>query len=472
MHLHHHTPLPPARNGIADYAARVNDALAGRVALTCVNENPFSVVPQGVEITDPMQIDRQDDPGAIPLYQIGNNGDHAGIFREALRRPGVVVLHDLRLFYLHELMNLPRHTFEAMMRVSNPIMARLRADDVVRKSRKFGTDYSVFDMVWGVLQRSRGIVVHSDYARSVLLRNYGAALADRIAVIPHFAIAPKPTDVAAVRARLGLGEDTRLIVTSGFATKVKRFDWVADAVKALIAAGHDVHWLHAGAEKREEFDLTGLIDADERLARHATITGFLSEEDLDEYISAADVVINLRFPSVGESSGTLARALAAGRCCLVTKTAAYDSYPDNVVVKVPPFDAANGLYAPLEALLRAPEARAAFGANARRYCDSRLSMENYVADLLEVCEAAATRAPLSAVSPFERKADGDILDLGRFPVDALDLGAVERGLPKEFMLRSLQLNAEADGSITVEAIGLDARRRMWQAETDGGRTGA
>ena len=94
------------------------------------------------------------------------------------------------------------------------------------------------------------------------------------------------------------------------------------------------------------------------------------------------------------------------------------------------------------------------------------------ADLLEVCDAAATRAPLSAVSPFERKADGDILDLGRFPVDALDLGAVERGLPKEFMLRSLQLNAEADGSITVEAIGLDARRRMWQAETDGGRTGA
>ena len=43
-----------------------------------------------------------------------------------------------------------------------------------------------------------------------------------------------------------------------------------------------------------------------------TVTGYLGEADLDGYILASDILVNLRFPSVGESSGTLARAFAAG----------------------------------------------------------------------------------------------------------------------------------------------------------------
>src|ERR1051326_2714456 len=69
-----HSPLPPARTGVADYAAAL---LAGLRELGSV------------------EIGR----GDVPLYHLGNNRLHAEIYRRALDEPGVVVLHDAVLHH-------------------------------------------------------------------------------------------------------------------------------------------------------------------------------------------------------------------------------------------------------------------------------------------------------------------------------------------------------------------------------------
>ena len=66
-----HAPLPPARTGVADYAAALLADLRSRGR---------------VEIA-PSRCD-------VALYHLGNNALHASIYRQALERPGVVVLHD------------------------------------------------------------------------------------------------------------------------------------------------------------------------------------------------------------------------------------------------------------------------------------------------------------------------------------------------------------------------------------------
>src|SRR5262249_330141 len=72
-----HSPLPPARSGVADYSASLLRALK----------------PLGdVEVTA-----RQAD---VHLYHIVNNRLHAGIYEQALETPGVVVLHDAVLHHL------------------------------------------------------------------------------------------------------------------------------------------------------------------------------------------------------------------------------------------------------------------------------------------------------------------------------------------------------------------------------------
>ena len=52
------------------------------------------------------------------------------------------------------------------------------------------------------------------------------------------------------------------------------------------------------------------------------------------YLKAVDAVVNLRYPSAGESSGTLARALAEGRAMIVNNLGSFAEIPDDVALKV------------------------------------------------------------------------------------------------------------------------------------------
>jgi len=454
--VYHWSPLPPKPNGIADYAAKLNMALSQHLDLVCVNDNPFSEVPPGIQVIDPMQAWRDAPADVLPVYQIGNNPDHVGICRAALEWPGLTVLHDLRLFYLYEVMGLGPAHFEAMLIDSNPIMARVRRDAIIRERRKIASDYVCFDMTGDLLRRSRLVLVHSHYARTILLRHHGAAYADRIAVLPHFAIEPAAAPAADMRARLGVPGEAFLIVTSGFATRAKRFDWVAEAVAGLVARGHDIFWVHAGAERPAEFDLSGLITGCSRLAGRARITGHVSEADLDAWLAAADIVLNLRFPSVGESSGTLARAMALGRCCIVTRTAAYDECPEDAVVKCSPFEPVAALDRALCALIAMPEARAAFGRNAQAFARTHLPVGAFAGRFADLCREAVTRAPPGAAL-LDRPVAGDRAVLGSFDPVAMSAAALDARMPHAFVPARLEMYQDGP-AIRVEAIGLDVAK--------------
>ncbi len=49
------------------------------------------------------------------------------------------------------------------------------------------------------------------------------------------------------------------------------------------------------------------------LAANVRVLGFAPIEDFVGYLAACDIVLNLRYPTVGESSGTLLRSLGLGQ---------------------------------------------------------------------------------------------------------------------------------------------------------------
>ena len=75
------TPLPPARNGIADYAAMLLGEVAGLTPCTCYCEDPRAEAPEGVEVRDPLQAFRYLTPRSRILHQIGNNAGHGFALR-------------------------------------------------------------------------------------------------------------------------------------------------------------------------------------------------------------------------------------------------------------------------------------------------------------------------------------------------------------------------------------------------------
>ena len=59
----------------------------------------------------------------------------------------------------------------------------------------------------------------------------------------------------------------------------------------------------------------------------------MSETDFWLYASAADICLNLRYPSAGETSATLLRLLAAGRAVMITDQVRELDFPDSVVAR-------------------------------------------------------------------------------------------------------------------------------------------
>jgi hypothetical protein len=90
------SPLPPARSGVADHVAETLPLLVGRAEVGVVVPDPSEVDPAaaaGAALRSP----EESDPDAARLYVLGNSRWHSFAYRAALRRPGVLLLHEWSL---------------------------------------------------------------------------------------------------------------------------------------------------------------------------------------------------------------------------------------------------------------------------------------------------------------------------------------------------------------------------------------
>ena len=103
-------------------------------------------------------------------------------------------------------------------------------------------------------------------------------------------------------------------------------------------------------------------------------TGYLADmRDFISWIAAADVLVNLRYPTVGETSATALRGLAAGRPVIVSDHGWYAELPDDACVKVAPNDS-EALYQAMRRLAENPALRHAIGQRAAAYAQREHSL--------------------------------------------------------------------------------------------------
>ncbi|MBB5372754.1 glycosyltransferase family 4 protein [Acidocella aromatica] len=355
------SPIPPEQNGIADYTYHLVSALRHETRCAVYTNQPDGILPEGVPIREPLQAFRylpQDQP---ILHQIGNNPGHIFVLQALRQWGGVTTLHDQNLHYLYEVSGATQPMMVRNLRATSEKMGEVFARHWFEEQIKTAANYALFDMLDEVLTLSSAVVVHSRFARNRIRLLYGEDAAARVHVIPHLALPPDERSEDYVHGTLDVPQGVPLIVTSGFATFAKRFDWLVAALDRIAAMGIDFFWVHAGKERPEEYDLSGLLNQHPNVKARSRITGYLTEAELNECIASCDILVNLRFPSVGESSGTLARAMAAGRCCVVNATAAYADLPTDAVMHIPVNDTIPALVDGLLALLGDPQLRASFG---------------------------------------------------------------------------------------------------------------
>jgi len=387
------SPRPPSPSGIADYVAESLPHLGRGADVQLVTEET-------------------EDAGAdLDVYHVGNSAAHAYAYRAALRKPGVVVLHDWSLHHLVLGETVEKGDVASYLRE----MRRAHGDSgtfVARQvARGLGGEIlpALFPLNDRLLEGSLAVVALTGTIASRAARRLPGR---PVLHLPHhlsLPLDPLPSRAEA-RRELGLPQDALLVTAPGLATSSKRLD-VAIRAAAVARRSHPALRLVVAGDVAPDLPLEAWA-RDAGLADALLVTGRLGLEDFARHLCAADVVLALRFPSHGEMSGALVRALGIGRAALVTAGSPLaEDFPEGVVVPVDPGPHEEAeLVALLLALLGSPDLREGIARAARdhvrRHHGLRETVERLLAFLREVLAARdRTVAALSA----ERAQEGTLL---------------------------------------------------------------
>ena len=267
----------------------------------------------------------------VCLYHVGNDPDsHGWIVDELARRPGVVVLHEFVLHHLIAGMTIGRgHArgyLDAMERdfgVAGRLIGLGVLDNLLpliweTEPERFPLAGSVLDLA------AQGLIVHSRYVEA---RVRAAGYEGPIWRIPH------PAWPAEHVAPADLGGDP-LIGCFGHQNMNKRIPQLLEAFTLLRRRRPGARLLLVGVAS-ERFDLDRRLErlgiGGEALIRE----GYVTEQRLTALMAACDVLVNLRSPTMGETSGSVIRALSLGKAVIVSDIGWFSELPDAAVLKVP-----------------------------------------------------------------------------------------------------------------------------------------
>lgn len=367
------SPLPPERTGIADYSAELLPALAEHYEIEVVVAQERVEVPwvrRHANVRDVAWL--RANAGKIDrvLYQMGNSPFHQHMLSLMCEIPGTVVLHDFYLSSLFAWLELqagagPVWT-EALRAGHGFTAVRDRFRDVDEARRRYPVSL-------GVLQAAQGVIFHSGYSRQLTRDWYGEEAAGSSEVIALLREPAKEIDRNSARAELGLSADAFVICSFGFLDSTKQNDrllkcWLESALASdrkceLVFVGEN-HGGDYGAQLLKVIGASGVKD-------RVRITGFASSQTFHRYLAAADVAVQLRMHSRGETSAAVLDCMNYGLPLIVNANGALAEIDrDAVWMLDDEFDDA-ALTEAIETLWREPERRHALEQRARRIIAER-----------------------------------------------------------------------------------------------------
>lgn len=362
------TPLNPVRSGIADYNEELLPELGRHADIDLYIDGATTPANRAIRDRFPVRVFDAATfrPAAYDaiLYHMGNNFSAHRYIYEALKLfPGIVVLHDyvLQGFYAEMLKaNRDRARYlELLQRFYPGDGARLAQRMIDRLPPPIWESELAmqFPLNEEVIGSAQALIVHSEFLKRSILQKHSLP----VAVIPHHGHILPPCDRARVRKELGFDEDDLVVLSTGFVTRNKRYEAIIPALSELAMA--NLKYVIVGQDEANYLKALAQGKALAIIRR-----GFVSHADLEKYLAAADICLNLRFPTMGENSGSLLRMMSAAKPVLVSDTGSYHDLPAAAVIKVScAVDEKEMIKRFVTALAGDPDFRRSLGREAARY---------------------------------------------------------------------------------------------------------
>lgn len=364
------SPLPPERSGIADFSRTLLPELAARVEVDVFTGPRADPVP-GVTMrrsTDRAlrRLERYD----AVIAQIGNSPAHEWILRYLRYAHAVVDLHELVLHHLVAHMTIGRGDndgyLDAMTReggATGRLLAHAVVDGLIPPIWTLAPELYPLSSI--ALDSAQAVIVHSRFTAQ-RVRQIRPDLPVRTVPLAT----PIPSDRTAETLP---GNPFPVVGVFGFITPLKRLPVVMRAFRRLLSTTPRARLLVVG-EAPVELDPKALA-AQEGIPDDALeLVDFADAGRFESLMRAVHIGVNLRHPTLGESSAIVTRWMALGVPVVVSEGGWYDELPDAAVVRIATdHDEVQHLTDALEQLAGNEDRRASMAEAARRYAREHLS---------------------------------------------------------------------------------------------------
>ncbi|MGD9883447.1 hypothetical protein [Reyranella sp.] len=336
--IHWVSPLPPLPTDIAHYTRRILPSLAelADVVLWTHQDEWNDDLRDFAEVrrfdplaTHPMPLaslpSTSGTQGAI-FFNIGNSWIfHQDIYALSRRVPGVVVIHDLVLqeFFRDMVHNkfLAPTSYIATMQRHYGEDARATAESVCACGQLTQDILERFPMFEGAIEHSVAALVHTEAGfDSIASRGFVPTYGLNLPFAVGLPVSARRSETGPLKLlQFGhIGPNRRLLQILEALGEVKdRMEFCFEICGSV--------WDRELVERRIE--ALGL-------SSRVRLRGFVSEPELDAAIAQAHLVFNLRFPTMGEASGSQLRIWNQAGLSVVSRVGWYATLPEECVVKI------------------------------------------------------------------------------------------------------------------------------------------
>lgn len=368
------SPMPPQPTGIACYSAELLPYLAVYFDITVVVDQPTVAlsITESFKVIDAATFSQQTEQYEFTLYQIGNSLYHAYQFTLLRSYPGTVVLHDYYLFdavwWLQESNLLPA-ALPKRLYADHGYPALVALEHADKNSR--GPEYYPVNGL--VTDLAGGIIYHSEHARSLASRWCKGNL-EPTYIIPHLRELPPWPDKQSARHALELDANTTVVASFGGINPKKLTHKLIETFLESELATRNVKLVLVGAQHGGDYgsELTRYIK--QHKSGHAVlITGYADREAYTRWLAAADLAVQLRTQSRGETSGAIFDAMAYGLPVIANAHGSSAELPKQALQLLPDTFTGEQLLDAIRALINSPDSRQALSRLGRDYVDQTLN---------------------------------------------------------------------------------------------------
>ena len=338
MKIAYFSPLNPIKSGVSDYSEELLEYLSGygRIDLFIDDYRPSSSwMYEYFRIFNYRRIfeNHGKNDHDVNVYHIGNNDYHSYIYSVCLDYPGIVVLHEPMLHHFIFSQTVGNNRLREYLRELD-YCYRAERHSVVKTALE-ARDESVwydYPLVDRLVDSSLGIIVHSEFARNKVLEVNPKASVKKI--LHHYSPPPAAgmRSPELLREIFGIKTGEFLIGSLGYITSSKRIDVLLHVLAEMKRMGYAaklllVGKLLPGCEVEhwiEELDL----------GQDVIVTGFVDTRTFREYLNVPDIFVALRYPSAGETSGSVIKMMGAGRPVILSDHCAFSEFPDDCCIKI------------------------------------------------------------------------------------------------------------------------------------------